>query len=333
MLLKPLENIFKYFVNRRNRKYDNGDREIIAISKPVISIGALSAGGAGKTPFAIYLANKLNDMGKRPLVICRGYKREIKGMTIVSDGKNLLADIAHSGDEPTLIAKSANCAVISNESKSQAALFSEKNINFDVAIIDDGFQHRRLKRDFDIVIIDKATLEKPYMFPRGLLREEFSSLKRADAIAFINGAEPNSKVLEHIRSNSVIIKCSTAPSSLINAITNQKYENNGESFYAITAIAKAQRFFDSLLSLNINISATKSYSDHYRFKARDIEKIISKSISLQSKNVICTEKDAVKLLEFKDMFIKNNLNLISLPIKLSVEDGEAELIKAIEKLF
>ena len=182
--LIPLKPIYWLLVLIRNIFYDLKIFKIYSLNKTVISIGNLTTGGTGKTPFTIFIAKYFIQQGIKVAILSRGYGRKSKGTIVVSNGINLINSYEKSGDEPYLIAKKLqNVPVVVDEKRYRGGKFLINNYNPDIIILDDGYQHRSLKRDLDILLInslDKKTDHK--LIPNGKLREPWKNIKRADLI-------------------------------------------------------------------------------------------------------------------------------------------------------
>jgi len=161
------------------------------LNRPVVSIGNLVVGGSGKTPLAALVARLLAEAGERPAVLSRGYARTDPddGVTIVSDGQRLRADLARAGDEPLLLARSLpGVAVLVCADRYLAGCLAEQHLGATVHVLDDGFQHMQLERDVNLLIVDRADVERPRLLPSGRLREPLSAARAADAV-LVTGAE------------------------------------------------------------------------------------------------------------------------------------------------
>ena len=161
------------------------------LNRPVVSIGNLVVGGSGKTPLAALVARLLAEAGERPAVLSRGYARTDPddGVTIVSDGQRLRADLARAGDEPLLLARSLpGVAVLVCADRYLAGCLAEQHLGATVHVLDDGFQHMQLARDVNLLIVDRADVERPRLLPSGRLREPLSAARAADAV-LVTGAE------------------------------------------------------------------------------------------------------------------------------------------------
>ncbi len=175
--MNPLTGLYGAATALRNTLYDRGVLSSRRLEQPVVSVGNLSVGGSGKTPFVIALGNLLKARGIRFDVLARGYRRKTRGVLVVeSDG-----NAADFGDEPLLIARRLGVPVIVGESRYDAGRVAERKFQPQLHILDDGFQHRSLVRDFDIVLMPECDFDDRIL-PSGRLREPLSSLQRADAI-------------------------------------------------------------------------------------------------------------------------------------------------------
>jgi tetraacyldisaccharide 4'-kinase len=207
IFLSPLTLIsffYKQAVILRNRAYHKGLLRTRKLSIPVISIGNLTVGGTGKTPTTIYLARLLQGMGKRVGVLSRGYRGAASGdANVVSDGEKLRLGPGEAGDEPFLIAeKLPGIIVLTGKDRGLAGEYAQKNFLIDVALLDDGFQHIKLKRDLDILLLDGINpLGNGYLLPRGNLREPPESIRRAHLVLVTHA----SKNYEQIKKQSICL--------------------------------------------------------------------------------------------------------------------------------
>ncbi|MGA8274619.1 MAG: tetraacyldisaccharide 4'-kinase, partial [Candidatus Sulfotelmatobacter sp.] len=192
MNFNPLSAVYGGIVGTRNSFYDRGWLRARALSGAVISVGNLSAGGSGKTPFVILLGGLLKERGIGFDVLSRGYGRRTRGVQLVDPG-GLPQDF---GDEPLLIARRLQVPVVVGEDRYEAGRFAEARIRAQVHLLDDGFQHRGLVRDFDIVLVTPEDA-RDRLLPGGRLREPLRSLHRADAVGLTSGASAESFPLAH----------------------------------------------------------------------------------------------------------------------------------------
>lgn len=352
MFLKLLENIFGHFVERRNNSFNSNRIKRYKAKIPVISIGNISVGGSGKTPFTIELAKLLLENGIKPSVIGSGYKGKSSGGFIVSDGKQIFADASQAGDEMILIAHKVNVPVVIHQKKYEAAKIVENHFKVDVILIDDGFQHRFLQRDLDIVLIDSKTLEQPFLLPRGRLREPLKSLKRADIICLYSQND-YIKIADYIRKDAEVFYISTKNDGVYNfndycsffsrfcnseqieksyspeeknlmncyPITQKDEEKNiffktNENFASISSIAQPERFFNSIKDFNLIHNFI--FRDHHQYSEKNVNSIIRNCKKKGISNILTTEKDAVKLHRYKELFDKHLIFVYVFSIKIDI---------------
>ncbi|MFA7675337.1 MAG: tetraacyldisaccharide 4'-kinase, partial [Endomicrobiia bacterium] len=182
-ILYPFSIIYN-FVSNLNRKFTKQQQ----LSSPVISVGNITWGGSGKTPVVLEIAKYILSLGKMPVILSRGYARKENTLNnvIVRDNEKIISDICASGDEPYMMAQNIKCPIIIGRDRIQSAKLSQK-FNPDVFILDDGFQHWKLKRDLDIVCINSLNpFGNNMIIPAGILREKLTALKRADIVILTN---------------------------------------------------------------------------------------------------------------------------------------------------
>ena len=280
LLLLPLTAIFFLITFARKYLYQFNFLKSFKLKVPVIVVGNITSGGTGKTPLIIYLANELKKNGYRPGIVSRGYGSKADG--VIEVGQK--SDVADSGDEPMLIQKHTHLPVfVSKDRVSAAKALLKKYIKTDVILSDDGIQHYRLKRDIEVLVIDGTrNLGNGYLLPAGPLREFSSKLKTVDAIVC-----NHKKVID----GSYLMKYKGY--FLINLKTNKKIHLNSlrlKNIHAIAGIGNPNRFFDYLKTFNIEFNSS-IFQDHYRFSKKDFR-------NMNDKNIIMTEKDAVKCQKF-----------------------------------
>jgi tetraacyldisaccharide 4'-kinase len=274
--MNPLTGLFGAGVGLRNRLFDLEILSSDRLHKPVISVGNLSVGGSGKTPFVIALGELLAQRDIQYAVLSRGYRRKTRGVRIVEpDGTP-----AEFGDEPLLIARRLKIPVIVGESRYQAGRLAEKKFGPQLHILDDGFQHRSLRRDFDIVLLAKDDL-MGRLLPGGRLREPLSSLKRADAIVLPRDISADHAVLAgkpiwRIQRELVL------PAMASNPI-------------AFCGIARPRQFFDQLRCAGLSPVGEVVFRDHHSYHRNDIDRLRAMQHERGAGGFVTTEKDAVNL--------------------------------------
>jgi tetraacyldisaccharide 4'-kinase len=325
-------------VQARNKMYDNKEDELIKCKVPVISIGNLSVGGTGKTPFVQMLGKYLGKNRVDYAIVGRGYKRKSKGEIVISDGKNVLVKAEEGGDEMVLLADSLNVPVIAHDSKTEAAISIEKRFQPDLILVDDGFQHRNLYRDIDIVLIDRDTVENPYVMPKGRLREPLENISRADIICLTGGAQLTNEFREHIKPETLIITVEPFQGMPYDLITkrmckDERMDEMKKGMMAVAGIAKPERFRDMLKAYKYNIPDYIDFPDHNNYDDSDLKKILKKCQDNNIRIIAVTEKDAAKLREFKDFFKENNIFCCVFPITLKINHGADHFFKTIRAVL
>lgn len=275
-LLFPFHALLFLLVGLRRILYKIGAFKSTKVTAPVIVIGNISIGGTGKTPFAIYLIEKLQKAGLKPGLISRGY-----GGSFSQLDSSFLVDTASKvdeiGDEPKMIFNRTGAPVMIDRNRARGAQQLVDEHQVDVVICDDGLQHYKLQRDLEILIVDaQRQFGNKLLLPFGPLREPISRAKSCDLI--MNNGE-NMKLAA-----PQLIALKTKESTSANDL---RAENN----FAIAAIGNPQRFFDTLNSIDIEHQA-QAYPDHYLFSSDDFKSVKG--------NIIMTEKDAVKCEDFAD---------------------------------
>lgn len=274
--MNPL-NPFAVAVWVRNKLYDRGAFKVHKLSKPVVSVGNISVGGTGKTPFVITLGRLLKERGIEFDVLSRGYGRKSKEVLIVDPE----GSPGQFGDEPLLIARKLGVPVVIGADRYQAGLLAESKFpQGKLHLLDDGFQHRRLHRDFDIVLIQPSDLHDS-LLPFGRLRENLSALHRGDA--FVTSPETN------LPSRHRYLK----PVWL--ARRNIQFLLPMSRVVAFCGIARREQFFSALRKLGMDLADTIRFSDHHHYDQEDIDFLLRAKAETGAKGFITTEKDAINL--------------------------------------
>jgi len=274
--LNLLSAIYGGVVGARNALYDRAILPARRLEGAVISVGNLSAGGSGKTPFVMLLGELLQARGIKFDVLSRGYGRKSRGVLLVDPGG--LPD--QYGDEPLLIARRLQVPVIVGEDRYEAGRFAESKFGTQLHLLDDGFQHRALHRDFDIVLVAPQDADDQ-LLPAGRLREPLRSLRRADVVVLTSGASAESFPLEgklvwRVRRGITPINVPPRP-------------------VAFCGIARPQNFVLQLRAANIEPAAEAFYRDHHAYGDKDIRELLELKQKADAGGFVTTEKDAVNL--------------------------------------
>lgn len=297
----------------------------------IISIGNISLGGTGKTPFAIKISEYFLKQGKTVCVLSRGYKGKAGYEThVISDGKHILMQPPEAADEPYMIAKSlAGVIVITGKERNKSYDYAVEHFNPDIFILDDGFQHKRMKRDIDIVLLaHKRPASTGFPFPFGYLREFPSGIQRADMVVFTRALEKRipKEVTFFVKDKPIYYSNTRA---VVLCRGNEQFDMDDfhhQYAFAFAGIAKNMNFFNSLLENGINIRGTQKYMDHHSYSEKDIARIETLAERKKSDLIITTEKDYVKLPEE----FQKKVYYLKIDIIISNEDG---FFKDIERLI
>jgi tetraacyldisaccharide 4'-kinase len=328
-VLFPFSLIYGLLVSLRNLFFDIGLLKSVDVGVPVISIGNISAGGTGKTPIVQNVASILMESGKRVAIISRGYGRESTGTVVVCDGMNILVDAESSGDEPMMIAQNLKkVIVIVDEDRVRGSQKAIDDFGAEVIVLDDGFQHRYIKRAKNIVLMDAH--HSPFdtmLLPAGFRRELLSSLKRADAIVMTNISDDlkRSEMLSGVRIVGKQKKFSSSyhPSGIrhVFGVVSQSLEIlMGHSAVAFCGIAKPERFQMSIESCGVQVKKSVRYSDHHRYTNSEIVSIVSSFHEAKADYILTTEKDAVRLKEFEGMLKDLPISALAMAVTIHQKD-------------
>lgn len=296
--MNPLSAIYGGVTGARNALYDRGVLPSRRLQGNVISVGNLSAGGSGKTPFVMLLGELLKARGMKFDVLSRGYGRRSKGVLLVDPGG--LPD--QFGDEPLLIARKLQVPVIVGEDRYEAGKFAEAKFGPQLHLLDDGFQHRALARDFDIVLVTPQDATDR-LLPSGRLREPLQALRRADAVVLASGAlaeafRVDGKLIWRVRRG--ILPRDVPPRPVV-----------------FCGIARPQNFVLQLRAANIEPVAEAFYRDHYSYGEKDVRELLSLKQRSEAGGFITTEKDAVNL----GVYLSALHPLAVVPVKMELGDA------------
>ncbi len=274
--MNPLTGLYTAATALRNMLFDRGALRSRRLEHPVVSVGNLSVGGSGKTPFVIALGELLKARGIRFDVLSRGYGRKTRGVLVVEPDGNA----ADFGDEPLLIARRLGVPVVVGESRYNAGRTAERKFQPRLHLLDDGFQHRSLVRDFDIVLMTERDFDDR-LLPSGRLREPLSSLARADAVVLPAGLAADHPALQQkpiwrIERALVFPSMSSAP-------------------VVFCGIARPEQFFAQVRAAGITPAAEVAFRDHHAYDRIDVERLLAMRTKLGAGGFLATEKDAVNL--------------------------------------
>ena len=296
--MNPASAIYGAVVGARNRLYDRRTIQPRRLHGPVVSVGNISVGGSGKTPFVILLGELLKQRGIKFDVLSRGYGRKTRGVMQVDPS----GPSTTFGDEPLLIARRLEIPVVLGEDRYQAGLFAEGKFGPQLHLLDDGFQHRRLARDFDIVLVTPDDT-RDSLLPVGRLREPLASLRRADTIVLTSGANPANFPVEGKPIWRVRRGIST--------------ENIPSRPVAFCGIARPQNFMLQLRKAGVEPAAEAVYRDHHAYTEADIRELLVLRDKSEAGGFVTTEKDAINL----GGYFSTLQPLAVVPVKMELADA------------
>jgi tetraacyldisaccharide 4'-kinase len=361
ILLYFLSILYENIVRLRHGIYAWGIIKDKGLPCPVVSIGNITIGGTGKTPMTIHVARLFQQMGYNVAVISRGYKGKAENTGgVISNGDTLLMDVNDAGDEPIMMAIQLNkIPVLVGKRRFEMCVLARQKFNSDLIVLDDAFQHLKLKRDIDVVLLDsERPLGNLYMLPRGVLREPVSGLKRGDVYIMtrydqkkkssVNCKEGLSdRILKEKIGDKPIFKTFHTPYYFRVKKDNhfpaekitQKYLSNDFTFLKqqnvllFSGIAGNHYFKRTVEDIPCNISEFMDFPDHYQYSKEDLEHIVEKAQRLKLKYMITTEKDYMRMYQYSPWPI----DLVVIGVKISFEDEKAfqtymkNELKSIEK--
>lgn len=300
--------LYGLIADLRNYFYDRGIFKSHDLGARTISVGNITAGGTGKTPLVALIAKLLAENGEKVCILTRGYGRKHpKQQVLVSDGANIYADVLEAGDEAFELARllQGKAAVIADADRVSGAEWAQRELCSTAFVLDDGFQHRVVKRDTDIVCIDATNSFGGGMLPSGRLREPLSSLKRADILVITRSelvdAGRLSKLraeLEYLNPRATVFQGSTFINKIVR-LTEFEAEmtivRHVTRALAFCALGNPQSFFSRMRLEGIELVGEESFRDHHNYSQRDAENLDRLGAKLGAESLITTAKDAVKL--------------------------------------
>jgi tetraacyldisaccharide 4'-kinase len=320
----PLSSLYGKALALRAALYAKGRLDSQTLPRPSVSVGNLTLGGTGKTPFVEFLARRFRFEGRRPAILSRGYGRLSRGVVVVSAGDGPLVSADEGGDEPVALARAvAGVLVVVGERRAEAARRAV-DLGADLLLLDDGFQHLAVRRDVNLLLLDSRDPFGGGRFPpRGRLREPVAALKRADAIVFTRvnrGAPPPdaSKAVAALHPDAPVFHARIHASSVRDE-TGLRVEPSllaTRRCLGVCGIASAAEFGATLRELALSAEEVLEFRDHQRYRERHLARIREAAERTGATWILTTEKDAAKL--------AGRIGLPLLTVRLSVEVEEAD---------
>ena len=336
-LLIPLSWLYGASVWLRNRLYALGLFKVLTLPCRVISVGNIVVGGTGKTPAVIALAKHLKKEKVRVAILLRGYKRQSREkVTIVSDGERVCASLKESGDEAYMMAKHlSGIPIIVSRQRYQAGQVALKRFGVDVLLLDDGFQHRQLARDVDILTLStKHPFGDPQrLLPAGTLREPPIALRRADIILLthtdITHISPSAKeVVKALAPNALVLESIHQPMHVYPLVPKGEKKEvdfrstvkvlEGKRILAVCGIGQPETFVATLMRCSPKGVELLAYPDHHDYTEADMRQISTAFQAAAADLIVTTQKDEQKL---ADLVAQQELPIVVLEIALVITEA------------
>lgn len=334
-----LSTLYGAIAAQRRRHYARHREARRRLARPVVSVGALAAGGRGKTPATAFVAGLLRNAGERPAILSRGYGRRTvaDGVVVVRTADRILADTDLAGDEPRMLAEQLDVAVLVAGDRYLAGHLAETAFGATVHVLDDGYQHLRLERDVDLLLIDPDDPDRPTL-PFGPLRERPEAARHADALIVdtvddATAAEAAARLgagtwFRLVRSMGAPRPIDagagdrTDPGDASRGTATeagQALPRPGDRVLVAAGIAGPERFASALGDAGYDVAGVVAFRDHHRFTRGSLRRIARRAAETGVDRVLTTEKDAVRLAPLAPFPVP----LAAVPLVASVEPREA----------
>jgi tetraacyldisaccharide 4'-kinase len=335
--LAPASWAYRAATAVRGRAYDRGWLATERAPIPVVSVGNLVVGGAGKTPVVLEVATRLQDLGHRVAILSRGYGARRQDARVVSDGTRLLLEAEDAGDEPHLLARRcAGAVVLAGPDRAALARRAAAEHGATIAILDDGLQHRRLHRDLEIVVIDASEpVGNGRLFPRGPLREAESALARAHLVWLSRTDETGEQPLAAAARLDAMLRRSGCPVVRSRYRAADLCDGSGgpvgppsrledARVLAVAGIARPRSFVSALSAQGARVVGTRFFADHHPFTGEEAKALVTEARRLEAR-IVTTEKDAARL-------ALDPAEILVLRIESVLVEGEGDLDRLLEAL-
>ena len=332
VLCIPLIPVYAFVVAIRNYLFNRGMLKTKAVNSFVISIGNLTTGGSGKSPFTIKVTNMLKSMGLRAAVLSRGYGRDSEGYLLVSDGKQVYAKVEDAGDE--MLQTVLNCDVPAAVCEDRIIGAEELLDDFapDALVLDDAYQHRYIERNVNIVLFDQRFFTRRnglrrLMLPTGDLREPVSEVKRADCVIINRKFSAKAVISDRymkLLSTKPVFQAHYKTVGFLDVRNNEFFpaeEFQGQKSLLVCGIANPHSFITAMESFNISTDEQLIFADHKLYTNEEVQQIRKVFYDKNCYSVITTEKDSVKLAQFSKEL--DDIDIYYLKIEMQLEEEDA----------
>ncbi|MEK6708944.1 MAG: tetraacyldisaccharide 4'-kinase [Nitrospinota bacterium] len=299
--LGPAGGLYRAGMALRRGLYERGVFASRGVSVPVLSVGNLTLGGTGKTPATAWVIARLLEAGRRPALVSRGYRGGSGGVTVVGDGKGSVLPSPPAGDEAAMLARRfPQVPVLTGALRADAAERAAGEFGVDAIVLDDGFQHLALRRDWDLVLV-RGT--RPWgngrVFPAGALREPLSALRRAGAVLLTGAIEAGTRErVTALAPQAPLFTARMVPEGLLDAegrAAGGLESLRGARVVAVSGIARPEGFAATLAGLGAEVVEHCAYPDHAAYGPVDAGRLRESLRRAGAQFLLATEKDAVKL--------------------------------------
>ncbi len=335
--LIPLSGLYGVAMKARRALYRNGLFRVHRVGAPVISVGNITTGGTGKTPLVEWIARALAPQEKRVCIVTRGYGRQhASSRVLVSNGVEIFSDAQEAGDEPLLLAEKLKgiAAVICDADRVAAARWAIEKLNSELFILDDGFQHMRVARDLNIVVVDATN---PWgngrLLPAGNLRESPAQLTRADCVVITRAddvaqTEALQSEIDQMSKGRPVFRSRMKIEGLRNLngeVEELSAELKSGPVTAFCGIGNPESFFAQLQRGGYQLCHTRAFPDHHYYTQAEINTLVSQSAARGARALLTTAKDEIKL---RALSLDMRCYIVDVAIEIAAQD---ELLRLIEK--
>lgn len=331
----PLSWLYAFGVEVRNCLFDVGVLSIERVPCAVVSVGNVAAGGSGKTPFVMWLASRFKQQGHKVAVLSRGYGRTSKGYLLVSDGNGARVSPEEVGDEAVELALKLSSVIVAvDEQRVRGAKRLIQDHGVDVIVLDDGFQHRYLHRDLDLVLVPADGVMPKDLLPAGMLREPLSSLRRADLLVVTRctRADEAEQIRTQLRFEKPVVGVKTDATAIVSLQTGARQSLSaihGKKVLLLCGIASPQSFEATVSAQGARVVDELRFPDHHWFGMSDIKKTRDTFRSSGAEFILTTAKDAVRMKRNPDQWSSLPIMVVESESKILV--GEEILNNMLEQ--